>query len=136
MNVITQIEKLCRQKGITIRQLEHYVGIGNGVIGKWRKASPTASSLIKVAEHFDVSLDYITGQTEIRNAINYFDQLGNVQWDEVRELEVIIKNLLSKVDSQDLTFDNELIDSEMAEIIKNTLKLNLELWALVNRKKI
>jgi len=128
MKVFVQIKKLCGEKGIKIRQLEQNAQIGNGVIAKWKKSSPQVDSLSKVADYFDVSLDYLTDRTNVR-------KIEDVKAVEGQELESLVKTLLSELDSQNLTFDNEPIDVNMVEIIKNMLTSNLEVWRLMNQQK-
>lgn len=41
------------------------LGFGNGTIGKWDKAAPSADKLKMVADYFGVSVDYLlTGETK------------------------------------------------------------------------
>ncbi len=44
-------------------KLESELGFGNGTIGKWDKAAPSADKLAIVAEFFDVSVDYLLGRS-------------------------------------------------------------------------
>ena len=55
------IQCLCKNKGITIKELEEATGIGNGVIGKWKNKikSPRISLVVKVANYFRVPIDYL-----------------------------------------------------------------------------
>lgn len=57
------IRNLCHQKECTIAEIERDLGIGNGVIAKWEKGkkSPPVDTLRKIAEYFDVTIDYICG---------------------------------------------------------------------------
>lgn len=57
--IVQKIKKLCKMKGISIRQLEQETGIGNGVIARWEKSSPTVENLGKVADYFGVSIDML-----------------------------------------------------------------------------
>lgn len=56
MDLYKNIQHLCIDKGMTIRQLEMKAGIGNGAIGKWRFASPKLSTLQRVADALNVPL--------------------------------------------------------------------------------
>jgi len=131
MNVFAQIQNLCEERGIKIRQLEQQSGIGNGVIAKWKKSSPQVDSLSKVAKYFNVSLDYLAERTDVKNFDNYSEQAEN----EVQELEVLVKSLLNELGKQNLTFNNKPISTDMAEIVKNMLISNLEVWTLMNQQK-
>lgn len=53
------IKRICDDKGISIRALEMKAGIGNGIVGKWKKSDPSMSNLKKVAEALDVPVSVI-----------------------------------------------------------------------------
>lgn len=61
---VENIRKLCDERGTTIAQMERELGIGNGVIGKWKNSrrSPEYDTLLKIAEYLDVSLDQLAGK--------------------------------------------------------------------------
>ena len=48
------IKRICDDKGISIRALEMKAGIGNGIVGKWKKSDPSMSNLKKVAEALEL----------------------------------------------------------------------------------
>lgn len=54
-----RIKALCDKEHITIAQLEKEVGLGNGVIGKWRTSMPRADVLLTVAKKFGVTVEYL-----------------------------------------------------------------------------
>lgn len=55
------IKNLCNAHGISIPKLEEKLGFGAGTISKWKKSAPGADKLVKVAEYFQVSTDYLLG---------------------------------------------------------------------------
>lgn len=57
------IQDLALSKGLTFAELERKVGISNGSIGKWDKQSPSLPALIKIADFFGVSIDFLVGRT-------------------------------------------------------------------------
>ena len=57
------IKKLCDERNISVRQLEHVIGLGNGSIGKWKKNSPKLSSVVAVAEYLGVTVDYLINKS-------------------------------------------------------------------------
>lgn len=63
--VFIRIKELCTEKGITITKLESLMEMSQSTIGKWRTATPTVDKLMKVAQYFHVSLDYLVGQTDV-----------------------------------------------------------------------
>lgn len=55
--IYDNISRLCQKSGISIARLERETGLGNGVVGGWRAASPQVDNLKKVADYFGVTLD-------------------------------------------------------------------------------
>lgn len=55
------IRELCRERKITIAELERECGISNGVIARWdnKTKSPTIYSVAAVAKYFGVTVDYL-----------------------------------------------------------------------------
>lgn len=55
------IKQLCDKRKTTIKALEEAVNLGNGTIRRWDKSSPSVDKLLRVAQYFGVSLDYLVG---------------------------------------------------------------------------
>ena len=60
--LIERIRELCFGQSITLAELERRTGISNGTIAKWEKSEPRIGSVLKVADYFGVSLDWLTGR--------------------------------------------------------------------------
>lgn len=58
---------LCKGKGISIAKLEKETGLGNGTVGRWEKSSPSVENVKKVADYFDVSVDYLISQSAVQS---------------------------------------------------------------------
>ena len=67
MNLLDRIKKLAKQKDISIYQLEEEIDIGRNTIYQWNKRTPSADKLQKVADYFNVSVDYLLGRTDNSN---------------------------------------------------------------------
>lgn len=60
-----RIKLLCRKKGITIKKMCEDIGIANQVTGKWKNgADVKETTLIKIANYLETSIDYIAGRTD------------------------------------------------------------------------
>jgi len=57
--LLEKIKVLCSQRDITVSELERILEFGNGTMHKWGKSQPSADKVLKVAEYFGVSLDYL-----------------------------------------------------------------------------
>ena len=108
MTIVERIDSLCRAKGITIYRLEKDLGLSQSTIRKWETASPTCTSLLAVANYFDISLDFLTGRTDNpfahkseRFSIKYMElyyELSQLEISnsEMEKLIKIIKLIVSK----------------------------------------
>lgn len=63
MPLVQLVKDLCEEHGETLASLERKMDFGNGTIRKWDKATPSGDKLAKVADYFDVSIDYLLGRT-------------------------------------------------------------------------
>lgn len=55
--MLEKIKKLCKERGISINDLEKACGIGRNTIYKWGESSPTVDNLKAVAEFFGCTVD-------------------------------------------------------------------------------
>ncbi|MBQ9701315.1 MAG: helix-turn-helix domain-containing protein [Lachnospiraceae bacterium] len=71
MSLVERIKKLAKEHGTDLANLERALGISNGVIRRWDKASPTCDKLLRVADYFSVSIDeLLRGTSNTNNASN------------------------------------------------------------------
>lgn len=59
-----KIKELCKSHGISVPKLEDALGFGAGTISKWKKSSPSVDKLLKVAEYFHVSIDWLVDRKD------------------------------------------------------------------------
>lgn len=57
--MVDRIKELCKQKGITIAELERKCEIGNGIIARWKKSKPSFERVAKVANFLGVTPEYL-----------------------------------------------------------------------------
>jgi repressor LexA len=58
--------KLLQERNISSYKLTKDTGIDNGLISKWKNGInlPSVDMLIRLADYFDVSADYLLGRTD------------------------------------------------------------------------
>lgn len=58
--------ELCLQRGTKPNPLGKNIGISSGIITKWKTENtlPNGETLIKIADYFNVSIDYLLGRTD------------------------------------------------------------------------
>jgi len=57
---------LLQKNNISAYKLSADTGISEGLISDWKKKGkvPASGNLIKIADYFDVSIDYLVGRTD------------------------------------------------------------------------
>lgn len=89
MSSIETIRKLCKDKGISVTVLEQELGFGNGSLTKTNNIR--SDRLEKVADYFNVSVDYILGRES--------DKIQEEQLYRLAEYAVMLHNL-ERLDSE------------------------------------
>ena len=87
-----RIKELRKQQNITQQQLSNYLGITQATLSGWEneKFEIDNNSLMKCADYFNVSLDYLLGRTEEKNTdekddITFYD-FTFAMYDEAQHL--------------------------------------------------
>lgn len=65
MSVYENVKDLCNKMGISMLKMETAIGVSPGASSKWRKSTPSADAIIKMADYFNVSTDVILGYEAI-----------------------------------------------------------------------
>lgn len=60
--MLDRIQQLCLDRKTNISKVERACGLANATIRRWESASPSADNLAKVADYFDVSVDFLLGR--------------------------------------------------------------------------
>lgn len=87
-----RIKELRKQQNITQQQLSNYLGITQATLSGWEneKFEIDNNSLMKCADYFNVSLDYLLGRTEEKNTDEKdditFDDFTFAMYDEAQHL--------------------------------------------------
>ena len=104
MNLLDKISILCKDNNTTIAALEREIGISKGSICKWKTSFPKADNLAKVAEHLNVTTDYLLGLTDEKNKPTPEDRLisdfetgyDKLDADGKKLIDDLLKRLLSQ----------------------------------------
>ena len=57
--MVNRIKELAKEKSVSISTIEKSVGLGNGIIGKWKKQNPSCEKLKLVADYLNTTIDYL-----------------------------------------------------------------------------
>ena len=87
MTLYERIEDLRKSREISQADLEKELGFSNGSISKWKKSSPTPERLLKFAQYFDVSMEYLmTGEERKVNSIASSFPLSDLEKEVIRKI--------------------------------------------------
>lgn len=64
MNTFEIVKKLCKQKHLTLAQVNNQAGLGTNSIYSWKTSKPGMENLQKVAKVLHTSADYLLGNTD------------------------------------------------------------------------
>ena len=73
MNIVQRIKDRCNEMHITISSLP--VSFDTSIIYRWDKASPNTNKISEVADVLNVSVDWLLGKTDVKNAFEEFERL-------------------------------------------------------------
>ena len=75
MTVYERIETLRKEHGISQGKLEKELGFSNGSISKWKNSMPNPERLKRLADFFNVSVEYlITGEEKESGETYYLNE--------------------------------------------------------------
>ena len=126
MTLVGKIRALARQRDLSLPQLEQELGLGNGTISRWRSSSPNTEKLQKIADYFNVSMDYLLGREQ------YLTQKD--EKDIAKDLDSIMEKLTSG-ENGPASYNGEEISPEAAELFKDELEIALKRLKLINKEK-
>lgn len=126
MTLVEKIRTLARQRDLSLPQLEQELGLGNGTISRWRSSSPNTEKLQKIADYFQVSMDYLLGREQ------YLTQKD--EKDITKDLDNIMQKLTSGEDGP-ASYNGEELSPEAAELFRDELEIALKRLKIINKEK-
>lgn len=125
MTLYERVSELAKKQGLSVFDLADRLNLSRNSIYSWKKSSPKAETLQKVADYFDVSVDYLLGRTENPNPVGNGHEL---EWDDIIFKDSEEEDLLAafRLESEDMSkeekrkFNNSL--KGMMKIAKGLLE--------------
>lgn len=129
------IKELREEEGLNQLELSKILNVHKGSISNWEnnKRTPDADMLIKIADFFNCSVDYLLGNTKIRNKFeipDLFNETDKLNLDLVKKMIMSNKNnnllfsimLEEKLKEANLYNDN-MNDEEKVELANKILEI-------------
>lgn len=74
MTVFERIKKLANNQGKGVSKVATDLGFSENLFYRWKTSEPKARDLQKVADYFDVSVDYLLGRTDAPEPVDKHDK--------------------------------------------------------------
>jgi transcriptional regulator with XRE-family HTH domain len=120
----TRLKQLRLEKGLTLEQVAKDLNTTKVTISRYENSvrEPKSDTLRQLAHYFDVSIDYLLGDSDERKIIT----------DDEKEIQVILEETRKKLENNEgLMFDGELLDKEDIESLLQAMEIGL---AMVQKK--
>lgn len=129
-----RIKQLRKEKDLTQEEFGKIFGIVKSTVSLYEnnKSTPDDEIKKKIAEYFDVSLDYLMGNSDIRNPYNNQALTKKDEKDIAKDLEKTLNRLETSQDG--LMFDGEALDDETRELLKISLENSMRLAKQIAKK--
>lgn len=62
MSIVARIKKLGNERSMSLAEVERALGIANSSIRRWDTVTPGVDKVVKIADYFDVTTDYLLGR--------------------------------------------------------------------------
>lgn len=118
MNTVERIKALCKERKTPVSRLEKELGFANGYIGQLKKGTVPNDRLMKIADFFNVSPEYLTTGKEIK-------QLEKEIMDRYTEIERIAQDIATSY-KDDIYIIERVMQSKQRERFLEYAKLLLK----------
>lgn len=128
MSTYETIKTLCKERGIAVTVLEKELGFGRGSIGKLRNSQTSAERLQKIADYFNVTVDYLVNGPDVSSLTPKDNR------DIAKDLDSIMKKLTSGEDGP-ASYNGEELSPDAAELFRDELEIALKRLKIINKEK-
>lgn len=131
MTTYDRIKKLCDEHNLAVTALEKELKFGRGSIGKIRNSNPSTIRLQKIADYFNVSIDYLLGTETEKTPTPGLT--AKDERDIAKKLQSTLDDLENGADG--LMFDGEPLDDETRALLRDSLQNQLQMTKLLAKQK-
>lgn len=119
-----RIKKLADEKQKSLSSVSTDLGLGENSIYRFKTQRPNSATLEKIADYFDVSVDYLLGRTDVRNMskeVKKYEEFRKLSNEDISDvLDFVLDQLASE--NPALMFDGHELDKETKELLLISLK--------------
>ena len=128
MGLYENVKEAANSKGYSVNKLEKELGFARSYISKFKKITPSADKIRKIADFLGVTSEFLLTGTD-ENGLTAKDER-----DIAKDMESIRTKLLNGVDGP-LSYDGEPIPEEDAELLLGQIELMMRRLKPINKEK-
>lgn len=132
-------ENLLKEKNVTAYRVSKETGIATATLSDWKngRSTPKQDKLQKIADYFEVSLDYLTGNTTIRRIETENKKESILTKKDERDIQKKLDSILQDLDNSEdtLMYDGEPMDDLTKELVKDSLEHIIRLAKISAKEK-
>lgn len=119
-----RIKELADEKQQSLSHVSSELGLGENSIYRFKTQKPNSATLEKIADYFDVSIDYLLGRSDVRNMskeVKKYEEFRKLSNEDIGDaLDFVLDQLASE--NPALMFDGHELDEETKELLLISLK--------------
>ena len=131
-----RLKELRKENGYTQEDIAKKLGLTKSAYGYYEQAKtvPDAHTLSKLANIFNVSVDYLLGRTDERNNNSKSNKI-DINKNE-KDVEELLEETMSQILNQDgLMLNGQIVDDNDLILLRNALKNGIEYVKSMKSKK-
>lgn len=134
-NMYEIFEQLCNERNLSSYKVSKLANVTQTSLSNWKngKSIPSTQTLQKLADFFEVTIDYLmTGKEEKEESVSQLTKRD--ERDIAKDLENIM-NKLSNKEAGPASFEGQELSDESAELFREELEIALKRLKLINKDK-
>lgn len=130
-----RLKMLRLEKKLTQQTIADFLGVRRSTYGEYERAKivPPYDKIEKLANYFNVSVDWIVGNTNFKTYDEKYDIKDAGLPDISQDLKLILEDLQNQ--QKALMFDGKALDDESRELLKNSLENSIKMALLLSKSK-
>lgn len=129
MNSISEKLKYLRDlKKLTQKEVANSIGVTTSAYGFYEqgKRTPSPELIVKLAEYFNVTTDYLLGHTKTSYSVNAnIPEIPSILWQDASIYDVLDKNKdIESLEDINKLLENTDCNDEVKEVLKKYIQLN------------
>ena len=130
-----RLKALRKSLNLTQKELGEKLNVSGRVVGYHESNDrfPDKDTLTKIADFFEVSLDYLLGRTNIKNSTN----IDSLKIDEnEKDVEELLEETMSQIlDQKGLMLNGQIVDDNDLVLLRNAIRNGIELAKTMQKSK-